>query len=111
MIAEVAIMSRDRNFQYRPLCSEIGCGEPAVYKIAATWSDGTSHELKNYGLACERHRTSLVEQARRHHAGLRLSDGETVGPVELYVLLSGCRDAQLSRLNNPSNKDDAETVQ
>jgi hypothetical protein len=92
-------MARDQSFHYRPGCSAVDCDRAAVYKIAATWSDGTSRELKNYGLACEAHRVSQLHAARLHHAGLRLSEGETVGPVELYLLLSGCRDAQLSRLD------------
>jgi hypothetical protein len=95
-------MGRDQSFQYRPGCSAIGCDETAVYKIAATWSDGTSRELKNYGLACEVHRDTQLEVAQLHHAGLQLSEGETVGPVELYLLLPGCRDAQLSRVNDPT---------
>jgi hypothetical protein len=70
----------------------------ASYKVAATWSDGTSRELKNYGLACDRHGQSLLDAARSRHQRLRLSDGESVGPVELYVLRSGCRDVELTRL-------------
>jgi hypothetical protein len=96
------IMVRNQSFQYRPACSASDCDQAAVYKIAATWSDGTSRELKNYGLACELHRDSQLRVARLHHAGLRLSEGETVGPVELYRLLSGCRDAQLSPLDGPA---------
>jgi hypothetical protein len=82
-------------FRYRPSCSAGHCDQPAVYKIAATWSDGSSRELKNYGLTCEAHRVCRLEAARRHHQGLRLSDLETVGPVEVYVLRFGCRDAEL----------------
>ena len=36
--------------------------ELAIYKIAAAWSDGTSRELKNYGLACETHRDSVTRR-------------------------------------------------
>jgi len=96
------VMAMDQSFHYRPGCSAVGCNQAAVYKIAATWSDGTSRELKTYGLACEAHRVSQLHVARLRHAGLRLSEGETVGPVELYLLLSGCRDAQLSRLDGLS---------
>ena len=92
-------MACELPFHYRAACFAAGCRNPAVYKIAATWSDGTSRELKNYGLACEAHRVSQLQAARLHHAGLRLSEGETVGPVELYLLISGCRDAHLSRLD------------
>jgi len=72
-----------------------------VYKIAAAWSDGTSRELKNYGLACESHRLSQLERARSDHKGLRLAEGESVGPIELYLLRDGCRDAELARVADP----------
>jgi hypothetical protein len=91
-------MEQDRRFRYVPGCSATGCNQPAIYKIAAAWSDGTSRELKNYGLVCEAHRDSQLTLARSHHQGLRLSDGESVGPVELYVLRTGCRDVELTRL-------------
>lgn len=90
-------MEPERVFRYRPSCNVPQCSEPVLYKIAATWSDGTSRELKNYGLACETHRASQLELARRAHEGLRLAEGETVGPVEVYRLKDGCRDAELSR--------------
>jgi hypothetical protein len=90
-------MEPNRVFCYRPTCNAPQCGKPARYKIAAAWSDGTSHELKNYGLACDDHAASELERARRHHEGLRLADGETVGPVEIYLLQDGCRDTELAR--------------
>jgi hypothetical protein len=90
-------MACELPFHYRPGCSANGCRNPAVYKIAATWRDGSSGELKNYGLACEQHRDQELAVARRHHEGLRLAEAETVGPVELYGLRSGCRDADLVR--------------
>ena len=91
-------MAQGRRFRYIPGCSAPGCDHPANYKIAAAWSDGISHELKNYGLVCEAHCDSQLTLARSHHQGLRLSDGESVGPVELYVLHTGCRDVELTRL-------------
>jgi hypothetical protein len=91
-------MTQGRRFRYIPACSAPGCDHPAIYKIAAAWSDGTSRELKNYGLVCEAHRDALLILARSHHQGLKLSDGESVGPVELYVLRTGCRDVELTRL-------------
>ena len=38
---------------YPVLCSCPCCGQPAVYKIAARWSDGVTQELKTYALSCE----------------------------------------------------------
>jgi hypothetical protein len=91
-------MAEDRTFQYRPRCSDPGCDQPASFKVGAIWSDGTSRELKNYGLACEAHRQSIFERAKQRRDGLRLADGETVGPVTLYVLQPGRRDTELSQV-------------
>jgi hypothetical protein len=82
-------------FQYLPACSDPKCKEPAVYKVGAVWSDGTSRELKNYGLACEAHRDSQLDRARSHRDGLKLAEGESVGPVALYILEHGRRDRDL----------------
>ena len=89
-----------RPFRYRPLCSAPGCNKPAFYKIAATWSDGTSRELKNYGLACADHRDSQLNVARSRVRPVNRSDAETVGPVELYILRTGCRDVDLTKLGD-----------
>jgi hypothetical protein len=85
-------------FQYSPTCSTPQCGQPATYKVAAPWSNGTSRELKNYGLACEAHREAQLALARQHREGLKLAEGETVGPVGLYQLAPGRRDAELNRI-------------
>jgi hypothetical protein len=91
-------MDQTTPFRYRPVCSAPACDRPALYKIAATWSDGTSRELKNYGLACDDHRESQLTAAQSRLRALKLSDGEAVGLVELYVLRTGCRDVDLTRL-------------
>ena len=88
-------MAQERPFRYRPVCSTPGCDKPAIYKIAASWSDGSSRELKNYGLACEQHRDHELAAARRRHQGLSLSEDETVAPIELFRLIPGCRDRDL----------------
>jgi hypothetical protein len=85
-------------FHYQPRCSAPGCGQPAVYKVAAAWSNGTSQELKNYGLACEAHRDSQLARARANRQGLKTAEGETVGEVGLYQLLPGVRDVELTRV-------------
>ena len=91
-------VDESKPFRYRPGCSAPACDRPALYKIAAIWSDGTSRELKNYGLACEAHRDSLLARAQLHCQGVKLSEGETLGTVGLYRLESGRRDAELTRL-------------
>ena len=92
-------MPEDRVFHYQAKCSDAGCDQPARYKVGAVWSDGTSQELKNYGLSCETHRQAQLERASRHRDGLKLADGETVGPIALFVLESGRRDTELSRVS------------
>ena len=91
-------MAEERGFHYRPRCSAPNCDQPATYKVGAIWSDGTSRELKNYGLACEAHRQPQLDRARQHRDRLRLGDGETVGPVTLYLLEPGRRDTELSQV-------------
>jgi hypothetical protein len=85
-------------FCYQPLCSAPHCGQPAEFKVAAPWSSGTSHELKNYGLACAAHRDSQFALAKIRRDGLKLAPGETLGAVGLYRLDSGRRDTALERL-------------
>lgn len=85
-------------FHHQPNCSAPQCNAPAVYKVAAPWSNGKSRELKNYGLACEAHRDSQLALAQLHRQGLKLAEGETIGPVGLYRLAVGKRDAELTRL-------------
>jgi hypothetical protein len=87
-----------KEFQYHPRCSSPRCVEPALYKIAAAWSNGSSRELKNYGLACEAHRDSQLARAQIHSQGVALAEGETVGKVGVYRLKTGVRDVALVRL-------------
>jgi hypothetical protein len=85
-------------FRYQPRCSAPACGNPARFKVAAPWSNGTSHELKNYGLACDEHKESQLARAQVHRQGLRLAEGETLGAVGLYELAENRRDVELHRL-------------
>ena len=73
-------------FRYPVPCSSPGCPEPPRYKIAAPWSDGPLRELKNYGLACDRHRESLLALALVRRERLAVSDDEVVGPVEVFPM-------------------------
>jgi hypothetical protein len=89
------------------MCSEAGCDQPAVYKIAAVWSDGTSRELKNYGLACSAHRESQTARAKRHRDVLKLQDWETVGEVRLYRFDPDRRDIDLECVVDAATAHDA----
>jgi hypothetical protein len=90
-------MATDRVFHYLTRCSFPNCNLPATFKVGAVWTDGTSRELKNYGLSCEEHRQLQLERARRNRDGLRLADGESVGPIALFVLQPGRRDSELAQ--------------
>lgn len=79
-------------------CSLPHCNQPAAYKIAAHWSDGTVSELKSYGFACSDHLGSVFREAEdRHHAHVP-GPGETVEEIAIYRFEQGKRDRQLQRL-------------
>src|SRR6516164_6001227 len=82
---------------YPVRCYRRGCDRLAVFKIAARWSDGITHELKTYALSCadclaEQYRRSCVKQK-----ACRLTRGETLGTPEVYELARGQRDRKLVR--------------
>lgn len=82
---------------YPVCCYRRGCDKLAVYKIAARWSDGITHELKTYALSCG---DCLAEQYREscaRHKACRLARGETLSKPEVYELERGQRDLQLVR--------------
>jgi hypothetical protein len=82
---------------YTICCSQRGCSNPAVYKIAARWSDGITHELKTYALACAACLPAALERARTQRAACRLAPGETLDAPGIYELARGRRDYQLAR--------------
>ena len=92
------MITSEIEFHYVPTCSAPGCETDALFKVAAPWSSGSSHELKNYGLACESHRSSLLARAQLNQKNLALVEGETVGAVGLYSLKTGVLDSTLERL-------------
>ena len=85
-------------FHYQPKCSVTGCDRQGLFKVAAPWTYGNLRELKNYGLCCEEHRDALFSRAKSQAESTRLSEGETVGPVGLYQILPGRRDAELTQI-------------
>ena len=82
---------------YPVLCYAPGCRHPAAFKIAARWSDGLTHELKTYSLACPSCLHSLLDVARKKHASCRLAPGETLEEPGVYELHRGERDKTLKR--------------
>jgi hypothetical protein len=79
-------------------CSLQGCGEPAAYKIAAPWSDGSFSELKTFGHACADHLGQIFRQAEERRQEYKPSSGETVEEIGIYRYEQGRRDRQLQRL-------------
>lgn len=79
-------------------CSCSGCAQPAIYKIAAPWSDGSFSELKTYGHACSEHIGPVFREAEQRRKAYRPSAGETVEEIGIFRYEQGKRDKQLERL-------------
>ena len=82
---------------YTILCYTRGCGRPALYKIAARWSDGVTRELKTYSLACPACLFGLFADAGERQRACRLASGETLDAPAVYELARGTRDRELVR--------------
>ena len=82
---------------YPVICYTPGCGAPAVYKIAARWSDGTTHELKTYALTCSGCLPTSFAAAHAKRTACRLTIGETLEAPGVYDLTRGARDRALTR--------------
>ncbi|HZT82749.1 MAG TPA: hypothetical protein VFA26_21140 [Gemmataceae bacterium] len=82
---------------YPVLCYTPGCGRPAVYKIAARWSDGVTEELKTYGLACADCLAGWFRRSRERQAACRRAPGEVLEAPGIYEWASGKRDRELVR--------------
>ena len=74
---------------YPVTCSRPACGAAARAKIAARWSDGTTHELKTYFLACAGCAPDLLTAARAKRKACRLTVGETLDEPAVYDLRDG----------------------
>jgi hypothetical protein len=83
---------------YPLACHTPGCGKPAIYKIAARWSDGITGELKTYSLCCADCLPAAFRRSREKQAACRLAPGESLAPPGIYRLERGSRDIQLQRL-------------
>lgn len=81
-------------------CYEPGCAAPAVYKIAARWSDGLTSELKTYGLTCAEHLRAWFQHSLQKQHACRKAHFETLDKPGIYALVRGARDVQLQRLED-----------
>ena len=80
------------------LCSRAGCGQPAVYKLAARWSDGEFSELKTYGHACEDCLRPVFKEAEQRWLDHPTAPSETIEELGIYRFEQGKRDRDLQRL-------------
>jgi hypothetical protein len=79
-------------------CSVPECREPASYKIASPWSDGSFSELKTYGFACSNHLGQVFRAAEARQSDYPPSTGEAVEELAIFRYEQGKRDRQLQRL-------------
>jgi hypothetical protein len=79
-------------------CSLSRCSEPAAYKIAAQWSDGSFSELKSYGYACSDHLGPVFREAEDRRQDYHVGPGESLEEIAIYKYEQGRRDRQLQRL-------------
>ena len=82
---------------YEVRCTSPGCPRPALYKIAARWSDGTTEELKTYALCCGECLPEAYRAGRRKQAACRTARGEALEAPGIYLLARGRRDRELQR--------------
>jgi hypothetical protein len=78
-------------------CFGHDCEEPAVYKIAAPWSDGRFSELKTYGFACADHLKDVLRSAEARWLDYEPVKGEVVQDIGIYHYEAGKKDRQLQR--------------
>jgi hypothetical protein len=83
---------------YPLYCYTRQCGQLALYKIAARWSDGVTGELKTYSLCCEKCLPEVYRQSCAKQKACRLAPGETLEPPGIYRLERGQADQALERL-------------
>jgi hypothetical protein len=79
-------------------CTHPDCREPAAYKLAAAWSDGTFSELKTYGHACADHLGEVFRHSEARWKECQPAPGESVELLGIFRLEPGKRDRQLQRL-------------
>jgi hypothetical protein len=84
---------------YPLICYRKDCGRPAVYKIAARWSDGITGELKTYALACADCLPAFIRQSRQRQQACHLAPGEVLETPGIFQLVLGQRDRNLQRLS------------
>ena len=77
-------------------CSHPDCPEPAAYKVAARWSDGSFSELKSYGFACSDHLAEVFQDAEDRRLDYTLCPGEVIEEIAIYRFEPGNATASCS---------------
>src|SRR5260221_14025378 len=85
---------------YAIRCYGKDCPRPAVYKIAARWSDGVTSEPKTYSLCCEECLSERFRESRAKQVACRLTAGETLEPPGIFFICRGAHDYELRRLTD-----------
>jgi hypothetical protein len=83
---------------YPIYCLRPNCGRPALYKIAARWSDGVTEELKTYDLCCAQCLPDCFWRSLEKQRACRLAQHEILEIPGIYRLERGQRDQRLQRL-------------
>ena len=78
-------------------CSQPECPEPAIYKVAAIWSDRRFSELKTYGFACVEHLEDVFRSAEARWLSYEPDPDERIRELGIYRLEPGRRSRQLQR--------------
>jgi len=89
---------------YAIRCYRKGCPQPALYKIAARWSDGITKELKTYALCCAECLPGFYQQSVQKQKSCRTAGGETLEAPGIFLMERGQRDRQLTRLTDLEEK-------
>ena len=84
--------------RYVVRCTAQGCQDLAEYKIASTWNNGATEELKTYALACASHIEPLFARAHEKSSRCRLAEGESLSPPGIFRIEPGRRDKELVRV-------------
>lgn len=85
-------------------CYRKGCNQPALYKIAARWSDGITKELKTYGLCCAECLPAVFQESVQKQKSCRTAAGETLDAPSIFLMERGQRDRQLTHLADLEEK-------
>ena len=89
---------------YEVRCTRPDCLRPAVYKIAARWSDGLTGELKTYALSCPACLANWFRTSREKQAACHTAPGEVLEPPGVYHLERGQHDQQLRRAEDEQRR-------